>query len=253
MAATKKDFGLVIWVFGWLLGIATTIRKITKEMDVPFDAFERLGSPGGAVTIRRMVEVVRADWQAEQPSPVKLAEVKPALAEPNGGHPYRSTPTNGAADVVTVPDLSPAELVAWAHKKVDFTHVNPNLKAWDFNQYRVPEGQTPRYLEVRGKRYEMLTWRPGERVTTQQVRDHFAALKADGNTAAFIAWIAEKNPVGWCTSIPSDDALFFRDGDGDLCVLYFGRDVADRGLNLDDVGHDWNAGWVFVAFREICS
>lgn len=155
--------------------------------------------------------------------------------------------------VLTVPDLSPTELVAWAHEKVGFTHFNPKLKTWNFYQYRVPAGQPPRYLEVRGKRCEVLMWKPGVKVTTQQVRSHFAALKADGNTAAFIAWIAEKNPVGFYTSIPSDDALLFRDGYGFLYAPFFRCYDTFRWLSLRCVDGDLDGSRVFVAFREISS
>ena len=88
MAANKKkDFGLVVWVFGWLLSLIVAISKIVKRRSIPFEAFEWLASDAGANTLDRMIALVHTDWLAEQPKPVEQ--------QPQGGHPYRDPPTNG--------------------------------------------------------------------------------------------------------------------------------------------------------------
>jgi len=158
---------------------------------------------------------------------------------------------DAAKTFVVVPNLSPADLVALAMEKGNLTHLDPDLVAWNYCQYRVEEGRPPRILEVRGKRYEVLTWKPGKGVTSQQVRDHFKDSGADGNTAAFVAWITETKPAGYHASIPSDDALLFRLSDGYLCAPYFDCGDAHRKLNLRDIEGGWRVSCVFVAFREI--
>ncbi|MDD5438092.1 MAG: hypothetical protein PHC70_03025 [Patescibacteria group bacterium] len=159
---------------------------------------------------------------------------------------------SGSTDIIVVPDLPTVELLAQAEKRARLTHLNPDLKTWNFCEYRVEKGEPARILEVRGKKYEVLLWRSGYYVVTENVRDHFRALGADGNTAAFIAWISEAELSGGIyASIPSDDALLFRFPDGYLCAPTFSCDGADRRLYLRCVGHVWLYDCAFVAFREI--
>ncbi|MDD5438091.1 MAG: hypothetical protein PHC70_03020 [Patescibacteria group bacterium] len=161
---------------------------------------------------------------------------------------------NGStANIIVVPDLSPVKLVAQAKKKARLTYLNPNLKTRNFCAYRVEKDEPARVLEVRGKKYEVLTWKPGEYVTTEQVRNHFKVLEADGNTAAFITWISKVRPVGFHTSVPSDDALLFCDPDGSFYAPIFSCVETCRHLDLRDVDNGWDDYWVFVAFREITS
>lgn len=66
MAKQKKDLSLIVWAFGWLLALVTAIKKIASRLKVPFDAFDRLGSPEGEATIEKIVEIIFKDWQTEQ-------------------------------------------------------------------------------------------------------------------------------------------------------------------------------------------
>lgn len=87
MAKQKKDFSLIAWVFGWLLALVTAIKKIAARLEVPFEAFDRLGSPEGEATIEKIVRVIHDDWLAEQPKQTAS----------QGGHPYRCVSLSGNA------------------------------------------------------------------------------------------------------------------------------------------------------------
>lgn len=152
--------------------------------------------------------------------------------------PYRGGPSSEKQDLITVPRLSAAELVARAKEKLNLTYLNPDLARRGF------------VTDEAGKTYEVLVWAPGRYVTTDEVRKHFEALKADGNTAAFVAWITENDPEGWHASIPSDDSRLFPFG-GHLYAPRFYRDDDDRDLRLSHVDGEWDGGCRFVAFREV--
>lgn len=154
--------------------------------------------------------------------------------------------------IITVPDLSPIELVARAECDIKTTHLSDEFAVWDFYQHRVPIDQPERSIQTRGKRYEVLTYAPGKIQTTDQVRRYFKGLNADGNTGAFISWVMESLPRGVHVSIPYDDTLLWRRQEsGTLYALYFDHEDDRRGLDLRMVNRDWHEGWTFVAFREI--
>jgi len=154
--------------------------------------------------------------------------------------------------IITVPVLYPSVLVTRAYHRIDPTYLSNDFTNWDFTQHRVEEGQSARTIKVHGKRYEVLTWQPGEGRSTEQVREHFKALNADGNTAAFIAWVMETMPSGYHISIPCDDTLLWREPvSGGLCAPFFFHDIANRMLCLGGVYGGWHDRSVFVAFREL--
>lgn len=144
-----------------------------------------------------------------------------------------------ATDLITVPDLSAAELVAKAKRKLRPTVLSPNLTSWDFIR------------DERGKTYEVQVWKPGRAVVpAEEVRPHFTD-GFTGNTAAFVAWVTKNSPLGFFASIPEDERLF-RGGEY-LRALSFGRDGGYRMLRLyHDVRGRWkDASWSFAAFREV--
>jgi hypothetical protein len=141
-------------------------------------------------------------------------------------------PSGSFLDRITVPNLSVGELYEFAHMGL-FAHLSPTR--WD----AADEG---------GKTYEVMIWAPGRFVTTDEVRKHFPE-GFTGNTAAFIAWATEKNPMGWHVSIPEHDRLFLI-GDR-LCAPDFHRDGLSRFFSMYDVGHRWSDRCRFVAFRKV--
>lgn len=147
-------------------------------------------------------------------------------------------PINMPLPTITIPNPTSKELLAKFKKDVNPTYVNSDYKNWDFAR------------EV-GKTFEVLTWKPGKEVSSQEVRDHFKDLEADGNVPVFIAWITETKPAGYHVSIPSGDDLLYRDSDDHLYAPYFRCGGFDRGLGLSYVEDDWRGGCVFVAFRQI--
>jgi len=145
-----------------------------------------------------------------------------------------------------VPDISPAGLVALAQDKIWLTYSNPDFDSWDFCQYRVEVGRSAELLENCGRRYEVLTWKPGQYVTTQQVRDHFDELGADGDTSAFMQWIFQTMPVGYHATISNTELLYFDSkGFHGFSLGYGGADIE---LGLRD---DWAGSGTFVAFRQV--
>lgn len=141
-------------------------------------------------------------------------------------------------DLIQVPNLSAAELVAQAQKDLNPTRFYDGLLKWDF------------ITDEAGKTYEVQVWRPGrESVSITEVREHFRDGFA-GNTAAFIAWAAKTNPAGYHVTIPADGKLF--QGGGCLSVpLWIGSwDHRELGLvQVDQSG--WSVLWAFAAFREV--
>lgn len=168
------------------------------------------------------------------------------------------------SSILTIPDCSASDLIALAHAKKRFSRrsnlVNFEGKGWwDFYQYRVGEDRDRMSLEVRGQRFKTLRWKPDRNVTSAEVREHFKALHADGNVAAFIVWVMEKKhvPGGEYISIPSDDRLLLRLDDGTLCApayerVRFGRRLT-RELNFIRVDLEWPRDTYFLAFRELKS
>jgi len=154
--------------------------------------------------------------------------------------------------VITVPDVSAAELVARAKREMDLDHLAPGLVGWDFYQRQSGNDQPPVPIKVRGKRYEVLKWEPGKATKTQEVYDHFKPLEADGNVGAFIAWITETKPWGHCFSIPSVDPSLRR---GPTAIrfhtLEFVGDNSFRSLCLYAKRANFPEWAIFVAFREL--
>lgn len=61
----KKDWSLVVWLFGWLMSFMTAIRKIATKLKMPFEAFERLASERGEETLERVMRIILEDWRAD--------------------------------------------------------------------------------------------------------------------------------------------------------------------------------------------
>jgi hypothetical protein len=113
-------------------------------------------------------------------------------------------------DTITVPDLSAAELMIRAQRRSIFLSLRPDIAAWNFMQQ-----------DERGKTYEVMTWAPCRGVSTDEVRAYFKRRGFGGNTAAFIAWMMAKQPLGFHASIPDEDMRLFRDTYGELLVPRF--------------------------------
>jgi hypothetical protein len=154
--------------------------------------------------------------------------------------------------VVYVPICSPAQLIARTNTDIRFTHLDHDFKTWNFYQFRDRAGQVTGRLEVQGQWFEVLIWTAKEFVGVKEVREHFKALGADGNTGAFIAWIRATNPgQGSYTSIPSDDALLLRDRAGYLGVPTCYWVGCEHNLKVHYVVGKWGPSSSFVGFRKL--
>ncbi|MEI7512635.1 MAG: hypothetical protein WCK01_04225 [Candidatus Uhrbacteria bacterium] len=227
MAKKKQDLSLVVWVFGWLLALATALKKFAATLNVPFEAFERLGSDQGEATIGKIVQLIHSDWLDAQPK-----------SRVQTGSPYRGgVPSGESRDRITVTAPSAAGLIKLAKKQLSLTYLDGDLAKWDF------------VTDECGKTYEVQSWKPGrEVVPATEVREHFKDGFV-GNTAAFIALMTRDNPEGYHASIPADDRLF--QSGGLLYAPYFLRDECDRKLGLrHDVRDRWRDDMCFWAFRE---
>lgn len=152
MATMKKDFGLIVWAFGWLLSLATSIKKLASSLHVPFEAFERLGTDQGEATLTKVLEIVLADWQAEQPQP-------PEFVESEGGHPYRNAPTNGntlPANHYSV-RMTYAPMPSFADLKKEFGEDNVSVifdgREWKLDSSCVGMDRTPGYKVILAKNF----------------------------------------------------------------------------------------------------
>lgn len=150
-------------------------------------------------------------------------------------------PAVTVSESVIVPILSCADLVAHMRRLVEPAYLNPEIADWDFIQ------------DEQGKQYEVLTHRFNRDVSSDEVRAFFKEKGFEGNTAAFIAWIAEHKPQVYSVSIPEDDRLFRDSTSGDLYTPYFNWDNGYCGLNLNTVEGDWGDDCMFVAFRVVSS
>lgn len=150
-----------------------------------------------------------------------------------------NVPVLSERGLVTVPDCSTAELIALARKKLKLNYVDPDYANYDFFR---------RSRSVAGRSYRVFVWSPDRAVTNREVRARFRTVHADGNPAAFIAWIMEEDPEGRHASLPSGSFLY-RDPDSWLVrVPHFVKDNR-RELGLYGIGRMWFAQWSFAAFR----
>ena len=67
--AKKPDYRMLEQGFGLVHGLGDEFVQAVKRKQVPVEAIHRLVTPSGRATIDKMVDVVLAEWQAEQPQP----------------------------------------------------------------------------------------------------------------------------------------------------------------------------------------
>ena len=151
-------------------------------------------------------------------------------------------------DLITVPKLSALELVVLANAKLELADFDKR----GYANYDFVRGEG-------GKTYAVLVWQPdpGAYVNMAEVRRHFSGVGAEGRPAAFLAWIVERNPMGYHMCIPADDSLLacYSPSD-DLRAPAYSRTSGMEGpggvreLFLIRTDIKWR-NWSFVAFREV--
>ncbi len=155
-----------------------------------------------------------------------------------------------APNIVLVPDLAAVDLTALVKKDLNLTYLDADYARW--NYYRDNDGKV---IEGRGKKFEAMIYKPelgpNDVAASEAVRAYFRGRGFSGHAGAFTQW-RRQNPglMGYHASVLEDNACW-RDSDGRLYVPYSFFDGDDRKLDRDWVGRDWDAGWSFVAFREV--
>jgi len=169
-----------------------------------------------------------------------------AQAMVKGGKAYLGLiPSEGQeTGTVTVPDLPANELIALARRSfqeagIPLTYLDSDYNGWNF------------LLDERGKTFRVFTRNVGREWESEEARTWQKSIGADGNTAAFIAWVIKHKPMGLFTSIPNDRARLFRYSSGILYAPFFYRDGDRRKLDLSDVRSRWDAVSFAVAFSAI--
>ncbi len=60
----KKDWSLVIWMFGWLLNFVTVVKRLATKLNMPFEAFALLTTEEGEGTLTRVLQLILQDYYA---------------------------------------------------------------------------------------------------------------------------------------------------------------------------------------------
>lgn len=160
--------------------------------------------------------------------------------------------------IVVIPDLSPSDLVQrvgdeFAQRQTPLARIHPDFQSWDFTQYRVPEGDPSRGIEVRGETYDVFIWKSPGAKTLKEIRDFFASFGAEGNTAAMLAWIAQEKPEGLYITVPPSDDLLWRDpSSGELHVPHFVFYMTNmvRTLRFRNSQEPLDGRWRLLGFRK---
>ncbi len=146
-------------------------------------------------------------------------------------------------EIIKVPNLTAPELIATTKEQIDLTFVQSEILSWNFMGNEA------------GKRFEVMTHSLRRRPSIKTLFRRFRSKGFSGNTAAFLSWIGERKPVGYCISIPEDEHRRWScPKDGTLCAMYFQQEEEHRILDLDRPDGNWSdetENDVAVAFREI--
>ena len=146
---------------------------------------------------------------------------------------------------IFVPDVEATELTAIAKQELDLTYINSDYELWDYYQ-----GNDGKPISGRGKVFEVMMWKPGREVSTEEVRRHFEAEGFTGHAGAFTQWRRVCGLQGFHASIPDDNGCWRR-SDGALCAPYSYFSDGYRKLDHRWVNGRWDLSWSFVAFREL--
>ncbi len=99
-----------------------------------------------------------------------------------------------------------------------------------------------------GKTFEVMVWRPGQKLGPDEVRRHFSKWGFAGNASAFITWSVFCDEKGMFITVLPQEADPFPG-----FAPEFRRYDNSRHLGLDTVRFGWGDLFKFVAFREVKS
>lgn len=172
-------------------------------------------------------------------------EIAEMILRPGGAHRALGALEREFYGLITVPDLSSADLIALAKMRCDLTQVYPDYRQWDMF-----EGADGRVIRGRDKTFRVSTWTPSRDVYSRDVREHFKANGFYGHAAAFIAWFINRmprSPYAYAT-IPDDNGCYH--SSGGMYAPRLESPGPTRILGLHSYYSCWDAGWTFVGFKE---
>lgn len=219
------------------LRIGEAIARVCLKHGVPLEAIKRLATREGEPTLETFSYLVQADYEEPPQAPLVQIVERPSLE-------MRSSAPD-PANIILVPDLDAVAITALAKRRCELTCLDGDYEKWDYLT-----GLDDKPIRGRGKKFEVLTWKPGRNVLSSQVRKHFEDKGFSGYTAAFTAWVAQHSPNGYYVSIPEDNACW-RGSGGRLYAPDSVFDDDDRKLFHGWIGSPWDDGWSFVGFREL--
>ncbi len=143
---------------------------------------------------------------------------------------------------ITVPNLHQTDFLDLVKTRCDLTYLYPGYR----DEYMFSE------WTGRGRTFRFLIWTPGRTVASREVREYFKAKGFYGHASAFMAWIADKKPVGLYATIPDDkDCFLMNSRRGTIYVPLFQSTNGQRKLDWNDYYTDWGGDQSFVGFREL--
>lgn len=229
----KRDVSEIEAGSGFFMGFVNAMRDVVCEKAIPFAAVYRLATAGGRKTLGSMIDLAYADWQAEQS---ELAE-----QQPQGGHPYRDGPTNGAAPfsariIYVLPPLEELE-------RRFLARVNPNYE---------------------GKRFDPIECCKGVSTKNREVAFEYVHMDRDALTVEVLAEMDRRGLrpalyeelLGFAEKYPDEQRKYPIVALGSETVVDSDRSVASlSGGGWGGLGLDWVAGsWLdrcrFLAVRK---
>ncbi len=201
----------------FLSRLFTQVMSAVERSGSSVEIITRLGEPEGYVTLRKMIDVARVDWLAEQP-PQRLRTIAEAKL--------------AGTEIISVQNAVDQEeffeVLVWKPKNEysDFTGCGEVRK--HFNK-----------LGFCGHKEAFKKW-------CEDYHDRWGRMGFKGGMECFVGGI------GYFLSIPDDDDCEI-DDDDDLCAPYFVYEVSTGNVDYGvyDIDESWGSHWTFVAFRKL--
>lgn len=219
---------------GFLGGFLSTLMGIVRDNSVPFEAIHRLGKAGGRETVKKIVNLAYADWQAEQ--------LKPVDPSTSSAHPYRGGPQNGNAPF-----------------SAQVVYVQPEFEEL---KRRFPAYVNPDY---KGKRFDPIERCKAVSKENREVALEYVYLVRNASTDEVLAVMdclglrpaLYEELLGFAEKYPDEQrkypivALGSEAGvSGHRLVAYLWHGDDGRGLGLHWVGDVWDGRYRFLAVRK---
>lgn len=235
----KKNVSDIERGAGFFQGFTASLMDVARERRMSFEAIYRLATPAGRATLERMVKVAYDDWLAEQQkSSVKIIDAS--------GTPYRGG-ANGK-NIIVVPDMAAVDLTALVIQELNLTP--DELRWYEEWDYYLDMNRNP--ISGRGKSFKWDLWKPGCKISSDEVREYFKARGFYGHAGAFTQWCRVYGLQGHHASIPDYKNCMhvYRQGHSEFVPSSSINDD-ERELRGYGAFHSWPEYWSFVGFSEL--